>query len=48
MKFKVDDDGMHEEFHYPNNIKLTSSCSDPYWILNYLRNPLKEIAEPTL
>ena len=36
VKFKVSDNVMHEEFHYPNTCKLTSSYFDPYKILNQL------------
>ena len=36
VKFKVEDDVMDEEFHYPNSRKLTPPYSGPYKILNQL------------
>ena len=48
MKFKVDDDDMYEEFHYPNTHELTSPYSGPYKILKQLSEVSFEIDRPNL
>ena len=48
MKFKVGDDVMHEDFHYPNTHKLTSPYSGPYKTLKQLFEVSFEIDRPNL
>ena len=47
VKFKVGDDVMYEEFHYPNTRKLTSPYSGPYKILKQLSDVNFEIDKPS-
>ena len=47
VKFKVSDDVMYEEFHYPSARKLTSPYSEPYKILKQLSDVNFEIDKPS-
>ena len=48
MKFKVGDNVMYEEFHYPNTCKLTPPYSGPYKISKQLSEVSFEIDRPNL